>query len=214
MARNILLLAGATGLVGRELIAAAAPATVHAFVRRQPEAAAGGVRWHQVDFAALPALPAAEVACCALGTTIRAAGSQAAFRAVDHDAVLAFAIAARAAGVKRFAVVSALGANPNSAGFYNRVKGEMETALQRLDFKTLVIARPSLLVGNRDALGQPKRLGERAALLLMRPLTPLIPLAWRPIEARCVARAMLAALRDATPGLRVLESAELQRLGA
>ena len=211
------LLAGASGLVGREVCAQwVGPGLLHLLVRRAfaPVGAAARLqRVHLVDFTALPALPRADEAYCCLGTTIRAAGSQAAFRAVDHDAVLAFARAAQRAGVQRLAVVSALGANPRSPGFYNRVKGEMEEALAGLGFASLVIARPSLLTGDRAALGQPPRLGERLALAATAPLAPLIPKAWRPIAAATVARAMQRALAEARPGVRIVESSELQELG-
>jgi len=211
------LLAGATGLIGRELAAAwVGPGELHLLVRR-PMPTAGKVpplqRVHVVDYAALPSLPPAEEAYCCLGTTIKVAGSQAAFRAVDFDAVLAFARAARQAGVRRFAVVSALGASPGSATFYNRVKGEMEQALAGLGFASLVIVRPSLLAGNRARLGQPPRPGERLALALSAPLSPLIPKAWRPISAATVARAMRRTLAEARPGVRIVESAELQDIG-
>ncbi len=217
------LLAGATGLVGRalltELTGAPNAAPVQALVRRVPDDAArfAGVgdrlHWLVVDYAALPALPPARSAYCALGTTIRAAGSQAAFRAVDHDAVLAFARAARAAGARRLAVVSALGADAASAVFYNRVKGEVEDALRGLGFERLVIARPSLLVGDRRALGQPPRSGERLAIAVTAPLAGLIPKAWRPIGAPVVAKAMRVALAQPGPAVEVLESGQLQELG-
>lgn len=211
------LLAGATGLIGRELAALLAGrsrrGTLHLLVRR-PMAAPPGVRVHVVDFSALPALPRAGQAYCALGTTIAQAGSQAAFRAVDFEAVLAFARAARAAGVTKFAVVSALGASPTSATFYSRVKGDMEAALARLGFETLVIARPSLLAGDRDALGQPARPAERLALWLSAPIAPLLPKALRPIKAATVARGMLQAMTTRPPGVHVVESAELQQLGS
>lgn len=207
------LLAGATGLVGRELGRLwPGPGPLHLLVRR-PLPAPPGTRVQVVDFAALPALPKAAWAFCALGTTIKAAGSQAAFRAVDHDAVLAFARAARAAGVRRFGVVSALGANARSGNFYSRVKGEAEAALAGLGFELLVIARPSLLAGDRESLGQPARAGERFALALTRPLAPLIPAAWRPVQADRVARALLRAVAEGGTGTRVLDSATLQRLG-
>ena len=218
-ALQTVLLAGASGLIGHEALtqALATPGlrAVHALVRRPPAAAPTDPRlhWHRVDFAALGALPAADAALCALGTTIKVAGSQAAFRAVDFDAVLAFARAARAAGVDRFAVVSALGADTGSGVFYNRVKGEMEAGLRGLGFGTLVIARPSLLVGDRAARGQPVRLGERLGLAISAPLGPLIPKAWRPIHASVVARALLRALAGAAPGVQVLESAALQDQG-
>jgi uncharacterized protein YbjT (DUF2867 family) len=209
------LLAGATGLIGHELAAQwQGEGRLHLIVRRPQHHLAPHHNQHLVDFAALPPLPAAQEAYCCLGTTIKAAGSQAAFRAVDFDAVLAFARAARAAGVRRFAVVSALGADAHSSNFYNRVKGEMEQALAGVGFGYLVIARPSLLTGDRASLGQPARSGEALALALTRPLTGLIPKAWRPIAAARVARAMLRALAEEGRGVRVLSSAEMQDLGA
>ncbi|MFO1329613.1 MAG: NAD(P)H-binding protein [Rubrivivax sp.] len=217
---HTLLIAGASGLVGRAALDLALAArdcrALHALVRRLPTPSGEDARlhWLRVDFAALPALPAADAALCALGTTIKVAGSQEAFRAVDHDAVLAFARAAHAAGVRRFGVVSALGADTRSSVFYNRVKGEVEQALREVGFDTLVIARPSLLVGDRAALGQPVRSGERLGLALSRPLSPLIPLRWRPIEAATVARALLNSLREGERGTQVLESDRLQTIGS
>lgn len=203
------LLAGASGLVGREIVRAwPGPATLHRLVRR-PMEAAPHTQVHVVDFAALPALPPATIALCALGTTIRDAGSQQAFRAVDFDAVLAFARAAQAAGVRRFGLVSALGAEPRSSNFYSRVKGEAEAAVAALGFETLVIARPSLLVGDRRALGQPARPGEAVAQGLFAPMAPLIPKLWRPVRAASVAQALLAAVAEGRPGLRRLTNGEL-----
>jgi uncharacterized protein YbjT (DUF2867 family) len=210
------LLAGATGLIGREVARHwTGPGPLHLLVRRSGTTAPMPLhRVHVVDFAALPPLPQADRALCCLGTTIKAAGSQEAFRAIDHTAVLAFARAAQRAGVRHFAVVSALGANARSRTFYNRVKGEMEAELATLGFASLVIARPSMLAGDRASLGQPVRLGERLALTLTAPLAPWMPKAWRPIEAAVVARALLRALDRPSPGLRHLESAALQELGA
>ncbi len=208
------LLAGGTGLIGRALATAwAGPGTLHLLVRRTVPAPSPACRVHVIDFSALPALPPARDAFCCLGTTISVAGSEAAFRAVDLDAVLAFARASRAAGVRRFAVVSALGADPHSRTFYNRVKGEMEAALAALGFDSLVIARPSLLAGDRASLGQPQRRAERLALAVTRPLAGLIPKAWRPIRGETVARALIKEMADPLPGIRVLESATLQDRG-
>lgn len=165
-----------------------------------------------VDFARLEeeSLPSAEEAFCCLGTTIKKAGGQQAFRAVDHDAVLAFASAAKKAGVQRFLVVTALGADARSRVFYNRVKGEAEQALQSLGFESLVILRPSLLLGERAE----SRPGERAAIVASRVLGPLLrPFGSRPIEARTVARAMTALAHEAPKGVRVALSGELQELG-
>jgi uncharacterized protein YbjT (DUF2867 family) len=218
-AAESLLLAGSTGLVGRSVLAQALAqariAHVHALARRVAPAELHHDRleWLAVDFARLPALPQARWAVCALGTTLKAAGSQAAFRAVDVHAVTAFARAAQAAGVTHFGLVSAMGADPRSAVFYNRTKGEAEAAVRALGFARLVVARPSLLVGDRAAIEQPVRLGERMGLMLSTPLARWIPLRWRPIPAGTVARALLNAVMQDGEALQVLESAELQTVG-
>lgn len=208
------LLAGASGLVGRELLrqllADPSVERVHALVRRELPQHDPKLVQHVVDFAALPALPSAAEAYIALGTTIKVAGSQPAFRAVDHDAVLAVARAARRAGATRLGVVSAMGANAKSGVFYSRVKGEAEQALAQLGFATLVIARPSLLAGDRASLGQPVRRGEEIGFTVSRWIGFLIPADYRPIEARRVASALLAAV-PSTTGQRVLSSGEMQR---
>jgi uncharacterized protein YbjT (DUF2867 family) len=210
-----IILAGATGLVGRELLngllADPSVAEVLALVRRPlalPSRPAAGqaarLALQVVDFAALPALPAADEVYLALGTTIKVAGSQAAFRAVDFEANLAVARAALAAGVRRAGLVSAMGANARSSVFYNRVKGELEEALAALGFEALVIARPSLLVGDRAALGQPVRPGERQGERLARWLGPLVPRNLRPIPAARVASALQREVPQAQAGLRRL----------
>jgi uncharacterized protein YbjT (DUF2867 family) len=212
-AGRIALLAGATGLVGRALLqgllADEGVAAVHALVRRPPGLQHPKLHLHTVDFAALPPLPPLHEAYLALGTTIKVAGSQAAFRAVDFEANLAVARAARAAGATRLGLVSAMGADPHSRIFYNRVKGELEQALAGLGFEGVVIARPSLLVGNRTVLGQPERAGERIGLHVSRWLQPLIPADYRAIAAQDVARALLRAVPGAQ-GTRVMRSGEMQ----
>ncbi len=210
---GLALLAGATGLVGRE-IAGQWPGPMQLLVRRAVPAPRPGLTIQVVDFGALPSLPTATLAFCALGTTIKVAGSQAAFRAVDFDAVLAFARAARAAGVQRFGIVSSLGASARSGNFYSRVKGEAEEALRGVGFEHLVIARPSLLLGDRTALGQPERAGERWGERVAGWLGPLIPAGYRPIAAATVARALVRTLPTAAQGVTVLDSAALQRAGA
>lgn len=207
------LLAGATGLVGRELLAGllADPGIgqVHTLARRELPAAHPRLVQHRVDFGALPALPPADEVYLALGTTIKAAGSQPAFRAVDYDANLAVARAARQAGATRLGLVSAMGADARSPIFYNRVKGELEQALAGLGYEALVIARPSFLAGDRQALGQPARSGERLALKLSTTLRPLIPANYRSIRAADVAAALLQALPGAR-GTTVLPSGRMQ----
>ncbi|MEJ8836687.1 hypothetical protein [Ramlibacter sp. AN1133] len=164
---------------------------------------------HTVDFAALPALPPIDEAYLALGTTIKVAGSEEAFRAVDFDASLATARAAQAAGARRAGVVSAMQADAGSRIFYSRVKGELEEAVTGLGFEGVVIARPSLLVGDRQALGQRERAGEKIGLQVGRWLKPFIPANFRPITAAEVARALLRAVPVAR-GHRILLSGEMQ----
>lgn len=215
-------IAGATGLVGRALLKDLLnrPLELHALLRRPAPELGRHPRLHlqQINFSRPdlgPAhIPAPDEVYITLGSTIAAAGSQQAFRAVDFEAVLHVARAARAGGARRCAVVSALGADPASRSFYLRVKGEMEEALIGLRFKQLVIARPSLLDGERAALGQPSRSGEAWALRLARPLGGLIPARWRPIQADTVARALILALHQDGPALQLLESEALQTLGA
>lgn len=231
MVPRTVLLAGATGLVGRELLAGllADPqvAVVHTLARRDFAASHPKLTQHRVDFAALSAtpdfaalsvtsdfaasraVPTVDEVYLALGTTIKVAGSQAAFRAVDFDANLAVARAARAAGARRLGLVSAMGADPRSPVFYNRVKGELEAALAALGYDGLVIARPSFLAGDRAALGQPVRGGETLALRVSTWLRPLIPANYRSIQARDVAAALLRAV-PAAQGRAVLLSASMQ----
>jgi uncharacterized protein YbjT (DUF2867 family) len=139
------------------------------------------------------------------------AGSQAAFKAIDFEAVVAVAQAARAQGATKLGVISAMGADPKSAIFYNRVKGEMEQALGNMGFQTLVIARPSMLAGNREALDQPTRAGERIALLATRWLNPIIPNNYRSIDAGDVAKALLKTVKRGQPGVHTLLSGAMQR---
>ncbi|MEJ5990392.1 NAD(P)H-binding protein [Ramlibacter sp. PS3R-8] len=211
---RIALVAGATGLVGRDilqgLLADDSVTAVHALVRRPSGLQHPKLTAHVVDFAALPALPAVDEAYLALGTTIKVAGSQSAFRAIDFDANLAVAKAARAAGAKRLGLVSAMGADAGSALFYNRVKGELEAALASLGYETLVIARPSFLAGDRESLGQPVRGGEKLALRVSQWLRPVIPANLRSIAARDVAAALLREV-PAASGRRVLLSGAMNR---
>jgi len=194
MTRTIAL-AGASGLVGREilrgLVADPSVAAVHVLGRRPLEATPKVVS-HVVDFRALPALPRVDEVYLALGTTIKVAGSQEAFRAVDFDANLAVGRAALASGARRAGLVSAMGASAKSRIFYSRVKGELEDAIAALPFEGVVIARPSMLAGDRASLGQPVRPGEGYALALSRLMGPLIPKNYRSIAAADVAKALLA----------------------
>ena len=214
MASRIVIVAGATGMVGKEilegLLADQTVAAVHSLGRRAPAIQHPKLTAHVVDLAALPSLPPADEVYLAVGTTIKIAGSQAAFRAVDHDANLAVATAALAAGVRRAGLVSAMGANSGSRIFYSRVKGELEDALSRMRFEGTVIARPSMLVGNREVLGQPTRRGEVLAEALGNVAGFLIPANYKPIKASAVAKALLSAVPSAK-GKTVLLSGSMRR---
>jgi uncharacterized protein YbjT (DUF2867 family) len=214
MVGRIVIVAGATGMVGKEilegLLADQTVAAVHSLGRRAPAIRHPKLTAHVVDLAALPSLPRADEVYLAVGTTIKIAGSQAAFRAVDHDANLAVATAALAAGVRKAGLVSAMGANSSSRIFYSRVKGELEDALSRLPFEGAVIARPSMLVGNREILGQPTRRGEVLAEALGNVVGFLIPENYKPIKASAVAKALLSAVPSAK-GKTVLLSGSMRR---
>ncbi|SMF44649.1 NAD-dependent epimerase/dehydratase family protein [Pseudogulbenkiania subflava] len=215
-AQRKVLLAGASGLVGsqilRELLANTAVAEVHVLGRRSITSQHPKLHVHIVDFSRLPVLPAVDEVYLALGATIKVAGSQTAFRAVDYAANLAVAKAALVAGAKRIGLVSALGANADSRVFYNRVKGELEVALQSLAPDALVIARPSLLLGDRDSLHQPLRIGEKLSIPIAKLLAPVLPGPYRPVTAQSVARALLRAVPGAS-GVVVLASDALARIG-
>lgn len=210
-------LAGASGLVGslllRNLLEEPECAAVVSFGRRPLGVTSPKLVERRVDFAALDVAGLAEpdVAFCTLGTTIAKAGSEAAFRAVDHDAVLAFANAARSAGARCFVVVTSLGASRTSRTFYSRVKGEVEEDLRALGFPSLAIAQPSLLLGDRAE----SRPAERVAIVASRLLSGVLkPFSARPIEAAVVARALMALMQKAPSGVTVYPSGQLQILGA
>ena len=219
-ARQLAVVAGASGLVGRELVLRLLRHPVYSRVvalTRRP-LSIDNVRLSEVParFESLePTLssavsePARLDAYCCLGTTIRAAGSEAAFRTVDHDYVGAFGQWAVRHRAHRLVVVSALGADARGAVFYSRVKGETENALRALAPSSLVILRPSLLDGDRGE----RRLGESFALALARPLRAVLPAAFRAVRADDVAQSMIdAALLDGAQG--TIESAAMHGAAA
>ncbi|HEX8542259.1 MAG TPA: NAD(P)H-binding protein [Pseudomonas sp.] len=146
-----------------------------------------------------------DIAFCCLGSTIKQAGSQEAFRAIDLDMVVAFGKRAREMGARHLVVISAINADPGSSVFYTRTKGEMEQALKAQDWPQLTIARPSLLVGNRNET----RLAEQLAA----PIAKLIPGKYGAIEACSLARALWRLALEEQSGERVVESDELRKLG-
>ena len=211
---RVALIAGATGLVGQELLhllmADPSYSAVHVVGRRAPVVQHPKLKAHITTSFTDWASPAVDDVFVALGTTINVAGSEAAFKAIDFDAVVAIAAAAKAAGASRLAVVSAMGASAKSGVFYNQVKGKMEAAISQIGFETLVIARPSLLAGDRDALKQAERAAEKLSLAAFKLFKRLIPANYRSIQASSVARAMVSTLQTAGVGKHVLLSGDMQ----
>ncbi|ABC30095.1 predicted nucleoside-diphosphate-sugar epimerase [Hahella chejuensis KCTC 2396] len=214
MTKRTVIIAGATGLVGEEVLKGLLDdktvAEVHSLGRRVPTIQHPKLIPHVVDFTALPPLPASDEVYLALGTTIKNAGSQEAFRAIDFDANLAVAKAAKMAGARKVGLVSAMGADSGSKIFYSRVKGDLENALAQMQFESLVIARPSMLVGDREAIGQPVRRGEILASVLGKAVGFLFPSNYKPIKAAAVAKALLTAV-PTSKGKSVLLSGSMQR---
>ncbi len=209
-----LLLVGATGMVG-EAVVRAAPQGLHILVRRPADDLPAGVRQSVTPTQQWPAEIAAAaptVIASALGTTIRQAGSQGAFRAVDHDLLLAVAKAAREAGARHFITVSSIGASARSANFYLRTKGEVEEALGAMGFERVDILRPGLLTGERKG---PFRAGEAIAMIAA-PLTDALMLGhmrrYRSIPATTVARAIVALAQGGGVGTHIHEHDGIVRI--
>lgn len=203
---------GASGLVGSRLVALLLGdpdyELVHALVRRPLRIPDTKLREHSVDFARLAefAWPAADDVYCCLGTTIRTAGSQEAFREVDYAYPLAVARGAQSHGAKQFLFVSAMGADAHSSVFYSRVKGELEAAIAALGYRAAIAFRPSLLAGDR----REHRLGERVALMVLRPVRWLVPRQYRPVADVAVARAMVAYAKRGLAGFHIVPSDAIQ----
>lgn len=200
---------GYTGLVGKclvdRLLAGAEYGPITLVGRRAPAQSDQRLRFIQTELGALQRLGtelSADDAYCCLGTTLRAAGSRAAFERVDFHMVVDFARAAHAAGTKRFFLVSSLSADPRSPIFYSRVKGRAEQALGEIGFEALHILRPSLLLGARNE----HRPGEAIAQRLMPAFNRLMvgPIAkYRAVRAEDVAEGLLALSRRKSVGVQI-----------
>lgn len=216
-----LMLAGATGLVGAqalELLLQGSEWTVCVPARRdigkrhaRLQLAVGDLG----DAATLARidreLPDLDAFACAIGTTLKKAGSAAAFAAIDRDLVLALAGLARRRGARHAAVVSSVGASPRSSNLYLRVKGEMEAGIEALGFERCDFLQPGLLLGQRDE----HRSGERIAQWLAPVYNPLLrgPLRrYRAVDASAVARALVALLGEAGTGTRRWDNAGIESL--
>ena len=207
------IVAGATGLIGKELLAQLATnddySSLIALTRRPVARDHPKITYVVTNFEnlenSLAGYTPDDVFCC-LGTTMAKAGSKEKFFRVDYSYPVALAHATVALGAKQYLLVSALGAEKNSSIYYNRVKGQVEDSVKTMGFRSTHILRPSLLLGPRDE----KRSAEDAAKLLYRIFGFIIPEKYKAIEARTVARAMIEYARLDGPGVYVHESSEMQ----
>ena len=210
------LVAGASGLTGGYLLTCLLESpeysTVIAYVRKSSGLTHPKLKEILVDWETLQEPVAAEDVFCCLGTTIKKAGSQKAFRRVDYDYPLQLAQLQYRGGSQQFLLVSAMGADAKSAIFYSRVKGELENALQSIDYKSLHIFRPSFIAGPRKE----SRPGEKMGLAIFSLLSRLFigPLKkYAPIQAEHIARAMLRTAQKNEPGMRLYDSAVTNEIG-
>ncbi len=208
------LVAGATGLVGVQLVTTLLEDqrynVVKAITRKPLRQTHPRLENFIIDFDALAQyhdeLRADDIYCC-LGTTMKTAGSKKAFEKVDYHYPLTLAQQCKALGATQYLLVSALGANPNSSVYYNRVKGRVEEAIKDVGFETLHIFRPSLLVGPREEY----RSGEAAAKWFFRTFGLFIPSKYKAIASIKVARAMAYFARAGERGVHIHESVEMQK---
>ena len=217
MSRSALLL-GATGLVGglvlKRLLALPEWQQVTVIGRRAPDISHEKLRFVEADLGQLERhvgeFSVTDVFCC-LGTTLKQAGSKEAFARVDLDFCVAAATQAKAAGVQRFLMISAVNASRNGISFYARTKGEAEHRIAALGLPCVVFIQPSLLKGKRNEL----RLGEEIGLTTLAAVMPLVRWSqadWLPIEAQTVADAMVAAaLSGPSAGVHRLRYRDLQK---
>lgn len=210
--QKTLLIFGATGMVGQQLLTQALAADWVARIiapTRRPLAPHDKLENPIIDFEALPESAPwwkADGMLCALGTTIKQAGSQQAFRHIDHGLVLQTAKMAKSAGTPCFVLNSSMGADPRSGNFYLKVKGELEADVTALGFESLSLVRPSLL----DAGDRPdSRPGEKLGLWFSKRLSAFIPKRYQPVSTGNVAKSMLEAALNAKAGIHIMESDKL-----
>lgn len=218
MTKPTILLAGATGLIGStflNLLKNGDSFEIIALTRRDIPSLKEipHIKQEIVDFNNLKKYKQAlsgESLVCALGTTIKKAGSQENFRHVDYQLSLEIAKYALENGCENLILISAIGADPNSKIFYNKVKGELERDIRKLSFGSIHVLRPSLLLGNRQEF----RLGEEIGKIFSKPVGFLLPAKYRPIRAVTVAKKIYWLLNNPQKGIHVYEGKQLRDIQA
>jgi len=208
------ILAGASGLIGRELVQKLIVSDdyrlIYIISRKKSGFIHAKIKELVIDFDKISELkfdiPIDDV-FCTLGTTMKQAGSRENFKKVDFEYVVALANLGKKAGASRFLVISAMGANPISSVFYNKVKGATEEALTKLGFRQLIILRPSLLLGERSEI----RIAERLSGFFMKALNFLIPDNYKAINADKVAGYMLKSALKSTGNVSIIKSGEMHQ---
>lgn len=213
------LVIGSTGLIGSQLVDILLESEhyqkVVIFVKRESGKSHPKLEQHIINFDAPETyqhLVKGDDLFCTIGTTIKKAGSQSAFRKVDYEYPIAFSKIAKTNKIKQFLIVSSLGANKDSNNFYLKTKGEMEAALAKANFETTVIVRPSLLLGQRSEF----RFGEKMGAFFMKGFSFLFfgkVKKYRPIESSTVAKALYLLAQSNKKGYTIYESDELQNIG-
>ena len=206
------IISGASGLVGEQLLTQLLDDQTYekviAVVRKPLDLKHKKLIQQVIDFGKLPAAVAginADHGYCCLGTTIKKAGTKDNQYIIDHDYVVEFARGCHTAGVRRFAVVSSIGANPESANFYLRTKGKMERDVKLIPFDGIYILQPSMLLGERKEY----RAGEKAGIALMKIMNPLMVgkfKKYKGIHALKVAKCMISQIQSSGNGVKVIQS--------
>ncbi|MFA5584475.1 MAG: NAD(P)H-binding protein [Bacteriovoracaceae bacterium] len=207
-----LLLVGSTGLVGSHVLDLALENSqvekVTVISRRPIKKSHAKLRVEVVNFDQLPEEALwwkADAIICTLGTTIKKAGSKEAFRKVDFTYPLEVAKRARTNGTSTYVLNSAMGANKDSRFFYNQVKGQLETQLKEVGFRSLTFVRPGMIGGEREEF----RFGEEAGKLVLGLLSPLLPKSMRINHPRNIAKELVGAALMSKPGINIISSEKM-----
>lgn len=219
MAGKTALIAGATGLIGKELLQFLLNANeydkVVAIVRRPIGIDHPKLEERIVDFDHLDQYQeifAVNDVFCAMGTTIKKAKTKEAMWKIDVDYPVAIARLASSQGAKKFLLVSSMNADPGSPIFYPKMKGKLEEEIKQIPFEATAIFRPSLLLGERDEF----RFGESAAAAIFTKVPFLFngPFKkYKAIEGRKVASAMYHVAQKDAPGLTIYPSEKIHEIG-